>query len=200
MIIPNTNLYSFPTKVLTQVTAENVQIGVISQIVENSRVEIIDPICRYTANNTTFVKVKVNDSAIGYIDYSNIITPSSYKDFIETNASIKQDNTLVYLSTEADSPVIYKLNKNYRVRINGSRDTKTGYTSITFNDEYGNEFSGYIITDTLDTDNWSTLQIIGCVLIAINIGLLILILLFKKHKIGNNGTKYLNSEKENYKK
>lgn len=198
--VPNTNLYSYPTKILTQVTADNIQIGVVSQIVENSKVEIIDPICRYTANGSKFVKVKVNDTEVGYIDYSNIIAPSKSVDFIETNASIKNDNTYVYLSTEENSPVIYKLNKNYRVRINGTRDTKTGYTSITFNDEYGNEFSGYIVTDTLGADSWSTLQIIGCVLIAINVGLLILILLFRKHKIGNNGTKYLQNEKENYKK
>ena len=106
---------------------------------------------------------------------------------------------MVYLTAQENSPVIYRLNKNYRVRINGTRDIKTGYTSITFNDEYGNEFTGYIKTDTVGADSWSTLQIIGCVLIAINSGLLILILLFRKHKIGKNGTKFLNSEKENYK-
>lgn len=198
--IPNTNLYLYPTKILDAVTADNVQIGVVSQIKENSKVEIIDPICRYTANGTKFVKVKINGSDVGYIDYSNIIAPSELVDFVETNASIKNDNTLVYLSTDKNSPVIYRLDKDYRVRINGTRDTKSGYTSITFNDEYGNEFTGYIVTDTLGADSWSTLQIIGCVLIAINTGLLILILLFRKHKIGKNGTKYLTSEKENYKK
>lgn len=199
-VVPNTNLYLYPTKILTGNITGNMQIGVITQIKENSKVEIIDPICRYVANNTKFVKVKVNDNEVGYIDYSNIIAPSKFVDFVKTNATIKNDNTLVYLSMEENSPVIYKLNKDYRVRINGTRDTKTGYTSITFNDEYGNEFTGYIVTDTIGTDSWSTLQIIGCVLIAINTGLLILILLFRKHKIGNNGSKYLNSEKENYKK
>ena len=199
-VIPNTNLYLYPTKILDAVIADNVQIGVVSQIKENSKVEIIDPICRYTANGTKFVKVKINGSEVGYIDYSNIIAPSELVDFVETNASIKNDNTLVYLTTDENSPVIYRLDKDYRVRINGTRDTKSGYTSITFNDEYGNEFTGYIVTDTLGADSWSTLQIIGCVLIAINTGLLILILLFRKHKIGKNGTKYLTSEKENYKK
>ncbi len=201
-VIPNTNLYSYPTKVLTteNVDANNVHIGVISKIVENSSVKIDDPICNYTANNTKFVKVKINDNEVGYIDYSNIIAPSKLVDFVETNASIKNDNTLVYLNTQENSPVNGRLNKGYRVRINGARDTKTGYTSITFNDEYGNEFTGYIITDSLNADSWSTLQIIGCVLIAINIGLLILILLFRRYKIGKNGAIYLNNEKENYKK
>ena len=39
------------------------------------------------------------------------------------------------------------------------------------------------------------MQIIGCVLIAINIGLLILILRFKKNHIGANGSKYIDNEK-----
>lgn len=198
-VIPNTNLYSYPTKVLTQTSAQHINIGIISKINENSKVEIIDPICNYTANNTKFVKVKINDVEVGYIDCSNIIEPRNLVDFIKTNAIIKNDDTVVYLTAQENSPVIYRLNKNYRVRINGTRDIKTGYTSITFNDEYGNEFTGYIKTDTVGADSWSTLQIIGCVLIAINSGLLILILLFRKHKIGKNGTKFLNSEKENYK-
>ena len=40
--------------------------------------------------------------------------------------------------------IVKALDKGKTVRINGKRDTKTGFTSITFNDEYGNEFSGYI--------------------------------------------------------
>ena len=39
------------------------------------------------------------------------------------------------------------------------------------------------------------MQIIGCVLIAINVGLLILILRFKKKNIGNDGSKYIENEK-----
>ena len=61
--------------------------------------------------------------------------------------------------------------------------------------------TGYILTDTIDTDSWTTLQIIGCVLIAINVGLLILILRFKRNSIGTNGSKYLEIEnKQKFKK
>ena len=70
---------------------------------------------------------------------------------------------------------------------------------ITFNDEYGNEFTGYILTDSLGSDSWTTMQIIGCILIAINIGLLILILKFKKNSIGLNGSKYIDSENKTLK-
>ena len=55
------------------------------------------------------------------------------------------------------------------------------------------------MTDSLSSDNWSTLQIIGCILIAINIGLLVLILKFKNDRIGKAGQKYVKNKKPNYK-
>ena len=56
----------------------------------------------------------------------------------------------------------------------GKRDTQTGFTKIKFNDEFGNEFEGYIKTESIQSDAWSQLQIIGSILIAINTGILIL--------------------------
>ena len=38
------------------------------------------------------------------------------------------------------------------------------------------------------------MQIIGCILIAINVGILILIIIFRKRRIGNNNEKYLNED------
>lgn len=197
-VVPNSNLYSAPTKVSGSTITDNLSSSIIMQIKDNSRIKILDVICEYTSNNTTFIKVSVNDENIGYIDVANIISPSEKIDFIITNCSLKSD-TLVYQESSSGSSVIGSLKKGYRVRINGKRNTKTGITCITYNDEYGNEFTGYIKTDNLKTDTWSTLQIIGCILIAINIGLLILILIFKKNRIGKNGEKYLKSKKENYK-
>ena len=83
--------------------------------------------------------------------------------------------------------------------IEGKRDTKTGFTFIRYNDEYGNELTGYIATDYIESNSWTTMQIIGCILIAINVGLLILILIFKKNHIGKDGQRYQNSKKPNYK-
>ena len=68
-----------------------------------------------------------------------------------------------------------------------------------YNDEFGNVLDGYIKTDYLETVTWTTLQIVGCILIAINIGLLILILVFRKRKIGSDGQKYKHNQKPNYK-
>jgi hypothetical protein len=199
-VVPNTNLYSLPTKVVGDKITNQLTSEIKLQIKDNSRVEVIDVICAYTTQKSTMLKVKVNDSEIGYIERSSIINPSEKVDFVITNSSIKNDNTKVYLESNSESSVIYTLNEGYRIRINGTRNTKSGFTSITFNDEYGNEWTGYIATDIIAADSWSTLQIVGSILIAINIGLLILIIKFRNDFIGKNGQKYDSNKVTNYSK
>lgn len=194
---PNTKLYSLPTTVVgsngDKIT-DTLNATIIATIPENSTIKIVDALYKYISNEKTMVKVEVNGNQIGYIEYDKIIKPGSI-DFVITNASIKSDDTEIYLSADSSSAIIWTLNKGYRIRINGSRNTETGFTSITFNDEYGNEKTGYVLTDKISSDSWTTMQIIGCVLIAINIGLLILIIRFKMKNIGNNGSKYIENEK-----
>ena len=171
----------------------------LSNIKDNSKIEWLDSIFDYTAANSQYIKVKVNDLQEGYIETDSLIPASDAKDFVITNAYIKEDGTNVYLEANTNSPIIDILKSSKRVRINGARNTKTGFTYITFNDEYGNEFSGYIKTDFVKSDGWSTLQIVGCILIAINVGLLILILYFRETRIGFGGQKYV-KEKEKEKR
>lgn len=193
---PKTVLYSLPSTI-TGVLGKPNKNGThslvskrLSTIEDSAPVQVIDVLCSYYANNIQMIKVIVNDSQIGYIDANCVRNPSDVRDFVITNATIKNDGTTVYLSPSIDSTVLsFKLDAGKNVRINGKRNTKTGFTSITFNDEYGNEYSGYIETDYIKSDSWSTLQIVGCVLIAINIGLLILILIYKKNHLGNRGQK-----------
>lgn len=201
-VVPNTKLYTLPTKVTGQIIPnkpESILFSKATKINENYRIRLVDAICSYKSQQSIMLKVDYNGKE-GYIEKSNIIFPSEQVDYIITNSSIKNDDTVVYIDLETKETLNFKLNKGYRVKITGKRDTKTGYTAISFNDEYGNEFSGYIATDIISTDSWSTLQIVGSVLIAINIGLLILILKFRKQKIGSNGQKYTDSKKPNYKK
>lgn len=191
---PNASLYSLPTTVVSgNQNPELISKKVLEKIEDNSEIEVLDVICEYSANNTKMVKVCVNGNQVGYIEAKCIHSPAEIVEFVITNATIKKDNTTVYLSPNGDATTLtFKLNAGKNVRINGKRDTKTGFTSITFNDEYGNEFSGYIETDYIKSDAWSTLQIVGCVLIAINIGLLILILVYKKEHLGGRGQKIEN--------
>lgn len=199
-VVSNTRLYSLPTiasKIETEDTAYYAHFIPTSSIIkDNSKITLVDTICKYTVNGRAFVRVKVNGTDVGYIDADNVLFSSDSRNFVVTNASIKSDNTVVY---REDGTIIDILNKDFRVRINGVRNTKTGKTSITYNDEYGNEFTGYISTDSVKANSWSSLQILGSVLIAINIGLLILILIFAKRKVGAHGEKYKKSQKANYK-
>lgn len=199
-VVSNTRLYSLPTnatKIITEDTSYYTHfIPTSSLIKDNSKVTLVDTICKYTVNGRAFVRVKVNGTDVGYIDADNVLFSGDSRNFVVTNASIKSNNTVVY---REDGTIIDVLNKDFRVRINGVRNTKTGKTSITYNDEYGNEFTGYISTDSVKANSWSSLQILGSVLIAVNIGLLILILIFAKRKVGVHGEKYKKSQKANYK-
>ena len=190
---PKTTLYSLPTTVLKGKIGNEDCLLVSKKIMaieDNSELQVLDVLCDYTANNTKMFKVKVNGNEVGYIEAKCIRNPANVVDFVITNATIKKNNTTVYLLPKSDATTLtFKLNAGKNVRINGNRNTKTGFTSITFNDEYGNEFTGYIATDYIKADAWSTLQIIGCILIAINIGLLVLILLYKKNHLGSRGQK-----------
>lgn len=190
-IWPNSSLYSLPTTFCSgKIGSSDLVAERIMQIENNSFVEILDVLGGYEANNMTMIKVKVNDNEVGFIEARCVRNPAETVDFVITNATIKNDNTKVYLSASSDATTLpFTLNSGKTVRINGKRDTKTGFTSITFNDEYGNEFTGYIETDYIKADSWSTLQIVGCILIAINLGLLILILIFKKNHLGSHGQK-----------
>lgn len=197
----NASLYSLPT------TSNSAKIGSsevgisefvakkIMEVPSNSEVFVLDCLCEYTPNGVTMLKVKINGENVGYIEARCVRTQNDVVDFVITNATIKNDNTKVYLTASSDASTLsFALNKGKNVRINGKRDTKTGFTSITFNDEFGNEFSGYIMTDYIKADSWSTLQIVGCILIAINIGLLILILIFKHNHLGSHGQKISEDE------
>ncbi len=192
-IWPRTVLYSLPTTVISgKIGGETSSLTAqrIMEIEDNSEIEVLSVLSNYVANNVQMIKVRVNQNQVGYIDAKCIRKPSEVVNFVITNATIQNDETVVYLSASLDATTLsFKLNKGKTVRINGNRDTKTGFTSITFNDEYGNEFSGYIETDYIKADSWSTLQIIGCILIAINIGLLVLILIYRKNHLGNRGQK-----------
>jgi len=184
---PNTTLYSLPTNIVGSLITNDLTSQKIGEIVQNSKVEILDVLDGYSSNGVKFVKVLVNGETTGYIDASRIYSPKDKVNFVVTNASIDHDGTKVYLSASESSVVTHILSKGKQVRIDGKRDTKSGFTKITFNDEYGNEFTGYISSDFVKSDSWSTLQIIGSILIAVNIGLLILILVYKnKHVLKNN--------------
>lgn len=176
-VLPNTSLYSLPSK------ASDIKLETDGSFA----VEIENLMCGYKTDNIEWVRVSINNIS-GYIDKNRINFAPDKVDFIVTNATITRDKTYVYSSASDSSALISNtpLSKGKAVFIDGVRDTKSGFTKIRFNDDYGNEFEGYVRTENIKSNTWSQLQIIGSILIAINFGILILLLVFKKKKLSQS--------------
>ena len=182
-VISGAPLYSLPTKITGTTINSNLSSKIIMNIQEYSRIEIIDMLCGYSTCDTYFVKVMVNNNEVGYIDKSQIQNKNEITLYPTNNASIKLDNANIYLNEGDTNIIIATLSSGTRIQVNGTKNTKTGYTYITFTDEYGNVFSGYVNSDYVEMDGWTNLQFVGCIFIAINLGLLILILYFKRKRL-----------------
>lgn len=209
-VIPKkTRLYTHPTSIVGTVLDVNNEILFTNDfelIPENSKVEVIDVIYNYKQSNNTqdvLLKVRVNhdmnhEGTIGYITQSSIIKNTDRVEFLVTNATISGD-AYVYLDKDESSTIVDVLKSGKTVKILEGRNSHDGYTYIVYNDVFGNECYGYVKNDFLVTDNWTTMQIIGCVLIAVNLGLLVLILVFKYKKLGPHGENYTKNKTENKK-
>ena len=151
----------------------------IKTIKDSSRLEVLSPICNYSALNTSYLLVKVNGNEIGFIDLSRVLLSTSINEKIIPNATVLKDNSEIFTSTENDKEIICHLNSGERVKVIGKRDTKTNYTKVSFNDSEGNEYTGYIYTHNIKPDSWSMLQIVGMLLVSLNTILLIVIICIK---------------------
>lgn len=181
-------LYSLPTKILGTAIGKKTS-SIIQTIEEYSKIEILDKLCGYTSNNTIFLKVRVNGTNEGYIDAAQIKNKNEVSVFLTNNATIKMDGAKIYLSESKDSDYSISLSSGTRIQVNGTRNRKTGFTSVTYSDEYGNIFEGYVLSDYVQMDGWTNLQIVGSIFIAINFGLLILIFYFKKKRLTTKATR-----------
>lgn len=172
-VLAFTKLYTMPSVIEDDL---NTQIRVIPN---SSRLEVLSPICDYSSLNTKYLLVRVNGTDVGFIDRSRIIESSSLEDRIIPNATVLRNNSEIFTSTSEDRETILMLNKGARVKVIGKRDTITNFTLVTFNDEEGNVYTGYIYTYNLEADTWTMLQIIGMLLVTINVILLIVIICIK---------------------
>lgn len=172
-VLGYTKLYSLPSKFLDNKNTE------IKTIVSSSRLEVLSSICDYNSANTEYLLVKVNGDQVGFIDKSRVLKAVSINDKIIPDATVMRNNSEIFTSTDENKEIIMHLDKGARVKVIGKRDTVTNYTKVSFNDSEGNEYTGYIYTYNLEPDSWSTLQIIGMFLVAINVILLVVIICIK---------------------
>lgn len=172
--IAYTKLYSMPSKIV-----DNLNNNEIKEIPTSSRLEVLSDLNNYSSFNTNYLLVKVNNDSIGFIDRDRIIDSADTSDRVIPNATVMRNNSEIFTSTDNNKEIILTLNKGARVKVIGKRDTITNYTKVTFNDDEGNEYTGYIYTYNLEADTWSMLQIIGMFLVVLNIILLIVIICLK---------------------
>lgn len=173
LVIARSELYSMPSLIVDE------RSKVVTKIQESSRLEVLSSLDDYTGGNEQYLLVKVNGDKVGFVRRSRILEFNATEDRIVTNANIISNDVQVFTTTGSDKQTILRLSKGSRVRVVGRRNEIPNYTKITFNDEEGNVYTGYVYTYNISADSWSTVQIIGMILVAVNVILLVVIVLLK---------------------
>ena len=135
----------------------------------------------YTDNGqtykTNYALVQVGDY-VGFIDITRQIPKDKRIILALSNAKIIS-NTTIYENSSKDSLVIGSLKTNDGVKIIGKRD-QTGFVKVAYNDQAGNYYEGYVLASYVRSNSYTTLQIVGTVLVALNILLLVVLMATRK--------------------
>lgn len=180
-VLAYTPVYKLPTTNPDQLNTKVTEIKVPSK----ARLEVLSDLCDYSTLfgevKTKFLLVRVNgdNSKIGFIERARILSSPTTHDLVINNATVMRNSSEIFMEKDDSSLVLMTLNKGYRVRVVGNRDTITNLTHVVFNDDEGNEIEGYIYTYNLEADSWNMVQMIGMILIIINIVLLVIIICIK---------------------
>lgn len=180
-VLAYTKIYSLPTNVLD---TKNVEVREIEKS-SSARLKVLSTLQDYKTfgqNETSnkYLLVSVNGGQVGFIDRDRVLQVSSVTNRVVPNATVMRNNCKIFVSANDTGEALdVVLNKGYRVKVIGKRDTITNYTLITFNDEDGNELTGYIYTYNLEADSWNTVQFIGMFLVLLNVILLVVIICVK---------------------
>lgn len=166
-----TSLHILPSHITDQtntITAE-VQKGEILTV-QNDAAQIIN-------GQHSYYYVKTNSGKEGFIEIGKvgtIITQSRQK--ANTNATIKSQ-TILYETNKGTGPIII-VPASARVKIIGRLKPNSAYTKVQIQDNNGQTYTGYIKTSLINPDDLTTLQIIGIVLLVLNLFILVLIWAF----------------------
>lgn len=117
---------------------------------------------------------------IGFIDVSHIT--SNDQRVINTMPNAKITNgTPVYEEADLNSTIIGELESGKNVRIIGRRDSN-GFVKIAYNNDLGYYYEGYVKAYNVRSNSFTTLQIVGTVLVVLNI-ILLVVLIATRRKI-----------------
>ena len=168
-------IYKYPSRTIDTINT------LTQTITSNKKFELNSDIQNYSytagSSTYTFVQVLLDNNQVGYIESSYVQNDAAVL-YVQTNASLIRTSN-VYLEPDSNSTIIMSLNQTKRVRIIENRAGNEHYTKVAFNDELDNYYEGYILSENIKADSWSTLQIIGFVLITFSILFLAVILIIK---------------------
>lgn len=175
-VFDNTKLYKFPS-----IISDDDQNCVITNISANMPVTILCNIEGYKHNyndtTTNYALAKVGDY-IGFIDTKAIVSTDKRVILVIPNAQLLIDSQ-VYEQADTQTNILHTLTKSKKVKVLEGRDS-SGFMKIAYNDDEGNYFEGYIQAENIKADSYSTLQIIGMVLVLLNCVFLAILLITKR--------------------
>lgn len=173
-VIDDTNLYAAPSLV----AGSGSQNEIIAKISMDDRVEIVSTLCDSVFDGRSYMLVKVNGK-LGFILRDRISGEYLNYNLVLTNAYTKAA-TKVYKNADINSDVIAEIGKNARCKVLHARRYDSDFVEVLVNDSEGNELRGYVLYSDLQTDSWSMLQIVGAVLVIVNLAFLAIILITRK--------------------
>ena len=152
---------------------------IVLQIVKNSKDE-------------SFYCVRTPSGNTGYIRYTQMSSANSQiaTKKVKCNGRTKRDTTM-YLSPSSTLQTTYSdeqiaefetldIAKNTRLKLLEEISAGNKFTKAVYQNDDGKQFLGYVKTEDVKADKLTPLQIIGIILVAINIVLLIVIIIFRK--------------------
>ncbi len=173
-VIEGTSLFTLPTNV----TGEAEGNSILATISKNDKVRILSPLCDAEMGGRKFLLVEVNGKT-GFILEDRVYGKYINYNLVVTNAYLKT-GVNVYKDADGNSEVIGKLASGDRLRVIQTRRIDSEYLQVKYNDLDGNEITGYVLASAVETDSWSMLQILGMVLVVINLIFLVIILAVRK--------------------
>lgn len=161
------------------------------KLTEGTKVTVLSKLASYHISNDTqtkiqyFYLVQLPDGTKAFVrttSVTGVVVEVVQQQRIITNAELTE-NVVVYATNNGENE-FDTLKKGTRIKVI-AQDTRLKYTQIVYNDAEGNAITGYVLTSAIHNDSLSTLQIVGIVLIVVNVILLCIFIYCKKRVLND---------------
>ncbi len=177
-VLDNTQLLSYPSLEVDSINTVLMNIG------QHTPVKLLLDLGEFKngyedtdslTNKYCLVQVGSN---IGFISASREMSEDRRVALVISNATVLAD-AIIYEKADKSSYAQTILKADSKVKIIGPRDGN-GFVKIAYNDEYGNYYEGYITASYVRSNSFTTLQIIGVILVLINVCFLVVLFITRK--------------------